>query len=218
MSTDTGFCPVILQLRSKIDPAEVPPYADGMRWDALFQDMEAQLAAEQRLVLESEVSERARVEIAGIALADRLRAALGRELAVLLSSGLQVSGVLAHVGSEWIVLNEAPQQWLVPYSAVARYQGVGRDVLQDSGVRARMGLASALRGLARDRSEVTVHLAMAATQERALFGVIDRVGKDHFDLAVTSAGEARRQGNVSSVVTVPFATLAALRSLRGQEL
>jgi len=85
-------------------------------------------------------------------------------------------------------------------------------------VRARLGLASALRGLARDRSEVTVHLVMGMGQETALFGVIDRVGKDHFDLAATGAGEARRQGNVSSVVTVPFASLAALRSLRGQEL
>ncbi len=189
-----------------------------MRWDALFQDMEAQLAAEQRLALESEISERARVEMAGVSLADRLRGALNREIAVLLSSGMRVSGVLAHVGSEWIVLNEAPQQWLVPCSAAVSYQGVGRHVLQTTGVRARVGLASALRGLARDRSEVTVHLAMAGAQERALFGVIDRVGKDHFDLAVTSAGEARRQSNVSSVITVPFASLAALRSLRGQEI
>lgn len=192
-------------------------YAGGMRWDALFQDMEAQLAADQKLALESEISERARVEMAGIALADRLRGTLGRELSVLLSSGMRVSGVLAHVGSEWIVLSEAAQQWLVPYSAAASYQGTGRQVLQDPGVRARLGLASALRGLARDRAEVTVHLVMGMLQETALFGVIDRVGKDHFDLAATGSGEARRQGNVSSVVTVPFASLAALRSLRGQE-
>lgn len=188
-----------------------------MRWDALFQDMEAQLAAEQRLALESEVSERVRVELAGIVLADRLRAALDHGVTVLLSSGLRISGVLAHAGSEWIVLNEGPQQWLVPHSAVMSYQGLGRQALQDTAVRARMGLASALRGLGRDRSEITVHLAMGTPQERGLFGVIDRVGKDHFDLAVTG-GEARRYGNVSSVVTVPFASLAALRSLRGQEL
>ena len=189
-----------------------------MRWDALFEDMEAQLAAEQRLALESEISERARVEMAGITLIDRLRGGLGGELSVQLSSGVRISGVLAHVGSEWIVLNEAPQQWLVPYSAVVSYQGAGRRVLQDSGVRARLGLASALRGLARDRAEVTVHLALDGLQERALFGVIDRVGKDHFDVATTAVGEVRRHGNVTSVVTVPFASLAALRSLRGGEI
>jgi len=202
----------------EIDPAVVPAYADGMRWDALFEDLEAQLAAEQRLAMESEISERARVEMAGIALIDRLRGGLGGELAVQLSSGMRISGVLAHVGGEWIVLNEAPQQWLVPYSAVVSYQGAGRRVLQDSGVRARLGLASALRGLARDRADVTVHLTMGMLPERALFGVIDRVGKDHFDVAATAAGEARRHANVSSVVTVPFASLAALRSLRGQEI
>lgn len=189
-----------------------------MRWDALFEDMEAQLAAEQRLALESEISERARVEIAGIVLIDRLRGVLGSELSILLSSGMRISGVLAHVGSEWIVLNDAPQQWLVPHSAVVSYQGVGRLVAQDSGVRTRLGLASALRGLARDRAEVTVHLTMGMHQERALFGVIDRVGKDHFDVAATASGEARRHGNVSSVVTVPFAALAALRSLRGRDI
>jgi hypothetical protein len=49
-------------------------------------------------------------------------------------------------------------------------------------------------------------------------GVIDRVGTDHFDLAVTMPGEVRRSGNVVSVATVPFQSLAALRSLRGQDL
>ncbi|BAS17203.1 hypothetical protein AHiyo8_55060 [Arthrobacter sp. Hiyo8] len=48
-------------------------------------------------------------------------------------------------------------------------------------------------------------------------GVIDRVGKDHFDLAVMLPGEVRRSGNVVSVATIPFQSLAALRSLRGQD-
>lgn len=186
-----------------------------MRWDALFQDMEAQLAEEQRLALESEISERARAEMAGIALVDRLRASLGGDVGVLLSSGRRISGALAHVGSEWLVVNEAPHQWLVPYGAVVSYQGVGRGAVQDSGVRSRLGLASALRGLARDRSDVSVHLM--AQQEAALVGVIDRVGKDHFDLAATT-GDPRRRANVSSVVTVPFAAVTALRSLRGPEI
>ncbi|HKU31758.1 hypothetical protein [Arthrobacter sp. NyZ413] len=190
-----------------------------MRWDALFDDMEAQLAAEHLLGLESEVSERARVEIAGIDVSDRLRGALGQALDVVLRSGMVVSGGVSHVGSEWLVLNEGSLQWLVPLAAVLTYRGLGRQAIAaQSTVSRRLGIASALRVLARDRAELAVHVLAANPGEAAIYGVIDRVGKDHFDLAVLMPGEVRRAGNVVSVVTVPFGSLAALRSLRGREL
>ena len=44
-----------------------------MRWNALFDDLEAQLAEAEVLGRESEVSERARAELASIGMADRLR-------------------------------------------------------------------------------------------------------------------------------------------------
>lgn len=189
-----------------------------MRWDALFEDIEAQFAAEHLLGLESEVSERARVEIAGIGVADRLRGAIGQRIDVMLRSGTLVSGALSHVGSEWLILNEGRHQWLVPVAAVLTYQGLGRQArASQSKVAQRLGLASALRMLARDRAELAVHLIVVSPEERAMCGVIDRVGKDHFDLAVTMPGEVRRSGSVVSVATVPFQSLAALRSLRGQD-
>ncbi|WAH99637.1 hypothetical protein OW521_19190 [Arthrobacter sp. MMS18-M83] len=190
-----------------------------MRWDALFEDMEAQLASEHLLGLESEISERARVEIAGIEVSDRLRGAIGRKIDVTLRSGTLVSAALSHVGSEWMVLDEGRHQWLVPLAAVLTYQGLGRQAhASQSKAAQRLGLASALRMLARDRSELAVHLLESTSGERAMHGVVDRVGKDHFDLAVMMPGEVRRSGNVVSVATVPFRSLAALRSLRGQDL
>ncbi|MHC6221574.1 hypothetical protein [Arthrobacter sp. MMS24-S77] len=190
-----------------------------MRWDALFNDMEAQLASEHLLGLESEISERARVEIAGIEVFDRLRGAIGRKIDVKLRSGTLVSGAVSHVGSEWLVLDEGRHQWLVPAAAVLTYQGLGRQAwASQSKAAQRLGLASALRMLARDRSELAVHLLESTPEERAMRGVVDRVGKDHFDLAVMMPGEVRRSGNVVSVATVPFQSLAALRSLRGQDL
>lgn len=186
-----------------------------MRWDALFADMEAQFDAEFRLGLESEIAERARIELASICLADRLRAALGDSLGLELGSGLQIRGALVHVGSEWIVLDEATHQWLVPLRSVVAYEGLGRfAVAGQPTVRQKLGLASALRGLARDRSDLSVHLETGTTQDRVLTGVIDRVGQDHFDLALTLPGEPRRAGSVAGVTTVPFARLSALRSTR----
>lgn len=190
-----------------------------MRWDALFEDMEAQLASEHLLGLESEISERARVETAGIELSDRLRGAIGQKIDVKLRSGTLVSGTLSHVGSEWLVLDEGRHQWLVPGEAVLTYQGLGRQArASQSKTVQRLGLASALRMLSRDRSEVAVHLLGSTSEERAMRGVVDRVGKDHFDLAVMMPGEVRRHGSVVFVATVPFRSLAALRSLRGQEM
>jgi hypothetical protein len=190
-----------------------------MRWDALFEDMEAQFASEHLLGLESEISERVRVEIAGIVVADRLRGAIGQKIDVTLRSGTLVSGALSHVGSEWLVLNEGRHQWLVPVAAALTYQGLGRQTrTSQSKTPHRPGLASALRILARDRVELAVHLLAGMPEERGMRGVIDRVGTDHFDLAVTLPGEVRRSGNVVSVATVPFQSLAALRSLRGQDL
>nr|WP_028264845.1 hypothetical protein [Arthrobacter sp. MA-N2] len=186
-----------------------------MRWDALFEDMEAQMASERLLGLESEISERARVEIAGIATSDRLRGALGQKIDVTLRSGSVVSGALSHVGSEWVVLDEGRHQWLVPTAAALTYQGLSRQARADqSKGTQRPRLASALRTLARDRAELAVHLLGLVPEGTTLGGVIDRVGRDHFDLAVMLPGEVRRSGNVVSVATVPFQSLAALRSLR----
>lgn len=186
-----------------------------MRWDALFGDMEAQLAAGQHLQLEGEVAERARIDQAGVAFVDRLRGGLGRQVTAELTTGMIVRGVLGHAGSEWLVLNDRTHQWLIPHRAVVSIQGLGRfSLIEQSEARRKLGLASALRGLARDRQELTLHVTGAGEAALTRHGVIDRVGRDYFDLAVTLPGEARRPANIATVVTVPFHAVAALRALR----
>lgn len=190
-----------------------------MRWDALFGDMEAELASGDLLARESEIAERSRTDVAGVELADRLRGSLGLRVGVHLGSDAVFEGTLSHVGGESLVLDEHHHQVLIPYAAVSRYQGLGRLALtEQSSVRRKLGLASALRGLARDRAELAVFLAGGAQGGAGLSGVIDRVGRDYFDLAITRPGEARRAANVSQVASVPFASLRALRSMRGAAL
>lgn len=186
-----------------------------MRWDALFADLEAQLAAAERADLDVEIGERARVEAANIELADRLRGSLGTRIGVHLGSGRIHEGILSHAGSEWLVLDEERHQLLIPYASAAHYAGLSRlAVGAGSIVRQRLGLASALRGLARDRASLAVMVSRGAADESVLHGLIDRVGRDFLDLAVTGPGEERRSGNVSAVVTIPFGALAGLRSAR----
>ncbi|MET4588896.1 hypothetical protein [Arthrobacter sp. 754] len=190
-----------------------------MRWDALFSDMEAQFAEGDRLEVEAEISERARIEIASIALCDRLRGSLNSHLTVHLLCGRTYEGTLSHAAADALVLTEVRHQILIPYGAVARYTGLGRTSLAEpSPVRRRIGLSSALRGLARDRSELVVTLRSGPERDSGLSGVIDRVGSDFFDVALVSPGEARRASQVRQVATIPFESLGAIRSRTGAEL
>ena len=190
-------------------------YADAMRWDALFNDLETQLAAGERLDLDAEITERTRAEEAAVELADRLRGSLGRLILVQLASGSTFEGTLSHAGSQALVLDEPRHQVMVPYASAVHYLGLSRlAVAESSRVRQRLGLASALRGLARDRAGLAVLMSGGLTGETTLFGVIDRVGRDYLDLAVTGDGEERRAANVRQLATIPFAALAGIRSAR----
>lgn len=197
-----------------IDRFRAPAYAVAMRWDALFEDLEAQLAANERLNLDAEIAERARVDAGRVELADRLRGSLGLSIRVHLASGSVVEGNLSHAGSEALLLNEPGHQVLIPYTSALRYAGLARlAVTEPSRVRQRLGLASALRALARDR----VHLAILVSRgpgETTLHGVIDRVGRDFLDLAVTHEAQERRPPNVRQTATIPFGALASIRSVR----
>jgi hypothetical protein len=181
--------------------------------------MEAQFAEGERLAVDSEISERARAETASLALADRLRGSLNSHVAVHLACGRVFEGTLSHAGADALVLNELRHQVLIPYDAVTRYAGLGRvSVAETSQVRRRIGLAHALRGLARDRAELAVTLRQVAETGSGLSGVIDRVGSDFLDLALVSPGESRRPSQVRQVATIPFAALGALRSRSAGEL
>ena len=190
-------------------------YADAMRWDALFEDLETQMAASERLDLDAEIAERTRLEAAAVELADRLRGSLGLLIVVELASGSMFRGTLSHAGSQALVLDEPRHQVLVPYASAVRYLGLSRlAVPEPSRVRQRLGLASALRGLARDRTGLAVLISGGSTGGSTLHGVIDRVGRDYLDLAVTGEGEDRRAANVRHLATIPFAALAGIRSAR----
>ena len=205
-------------MKIRVDQPAVESYADRMRWDSLFNDMESQFAEADRLSLDAEINERTRIDMVNVEFADRLRGALGCRLGVHLACGEVFHGTLSHAGADALVLDEERHQVLIPYAAALRYVGLGRwSQPEASPVRRAIGLAHSLRALARDRTELSVTLGNGAGSVR-MEGVIDRVGKDFIDLAVVAAGEARRSGQVSQVSTIPFPALAAVRSRRTHDI
>ncbi|MCC3267961.1 hypothetical protein MUG94_12625 [Arthrobacter gengyunqii] len=182
-----------------------------MRWDALFADMEAQLAAARESVQESEVSERLRTDFAGMELAGRLHSQAGRLLKVDLGLPGSFEGVLTHVGRGWIVLESGGRSSVIALDHAVFIAGMDRFSAAGAPA-ARLGLASALRGLSRDRAAVRVYPA-GQQAAAALDGSVDRVGKDFFELTLIPRGEPRRQGNVRGVYVLPLQSVAAICSV-----
>jgi hypothetical protein len=176
----------------------------GMRWEerllALFDDLEQQadgLALAERDAL---VAEQTRAEYAQVELGARLAGSVGGRvwLDVLGVGGLD--GVLRRTGAGWLVLEAGSGAWVVLLPAVRRVRGLS-DAAVDVAARpltARLGVVSALRGLAETRLECALH----GTDGQVTRAVLGRVGRDFAEVRPVDG----------PVEVVPFAAIAALRS------
>jgi hypothetical protein len=185
--------------------------AGWMRWQGLFDDLEAQFEAAQAAELAGEVAERTRREAALLGLPDRLRTAEGAALTLTVTGAGVLRGRLRDAGADWLLLEEpGAREVLVPLSAVLGITGTGprSAAPQDSPVAKKLDLRWALRGLARSRVGVAVGLIDGSV----VTGTLDRVGADHLDLAEHGLGEARRAAAVRQVRLVPLTALALVRS------
>jgi hypothetical protein len=187
-----------------------------MRWERLFADLEAQFDAEDQAGLEADRADLVRSERGQVLLADRLRAHRGAVLGWRLHPDAAIGGALtatlADLGSDWLLLapghrsDSVQRHLLVPMRIVLSVAGLSSDALLDnSEIAKRMGLTVVLRGLARDRAPVQLR-----TAAEPLTGTIDRVGRDHLDLAVHDLDLPRRAGHVREVRCVPLAAVALI--------
>jgi hypothetical protein len=173
-----------------------------MRWESLFADMEAQLAAARLADVRADVAELARAERASITLAARARSSAGRQVRVLVGGSDVVEGELIDAAPQWLLLATSPaRRALVPLRAAVAVDGLAPHAAPYAGsVESRLGLGHALRALARDRVAVRVR-----TGDVDLTGRIERVGADHLDLAEVDG--ARR-----GAWAVAFATLRVVQT------
>lgn len=185
--------------------------AGHVRWDELFDDLEAQAEALAVADRAGEIDERTRIELGGLALGDRLRVAVGRAVQIQLAGGLAISGTLDRVGADWLLIDEgAGREALMALDAAVSIGGLGRSAAvpgTEGVVYGRLTLRHALRGVTRDRSAVRLHL----TDGSALDATLDRVGADFVDVALHAPAEVRRRSEVRGVRTVPIAAIAAVR-------
>jgi hypothetical protein len=119
--------------------------------------------------------------------------------------------MLVRVGSDWLLIDEGGGRELVLATAhLIGLRGLGRysAVPESEGVvESRLGLRHVLRGIARDRSPVRVHLMDGSTVD----ATIDRVGADFIEVARHDAGEMRRRQDVRDVELIPIAAIGGVR-------
>lgn len=199
-----------------------------MRWDNLFDDLESQLehgltAEEIDLQAEEERLRLARMSLRERILSLHESAASGGspEIRLQLVGGVAVMVRPLSFGKDWFsadLVEESARhsQCIVPLGAVAGLL-LSREQVQSSlatsaapesgrGLSARLGLAFVLRDLCRRRRAVEVRFAGGVVH-----GTIDRVGRDHFDLAVHEPGTPRRENEVSHYRVIPFGQVLLVR-------
>ncbi|MGY1844197.1 hypothetical protein [Modestobacter sp. SYSU DS0875] len=183
-----------------------------MRWEQLFADLEAQAAEQEAAELDAEAASRSRAELGRVQLADRLRGAVGTEVALACAGVGELAGRLVEVGVDWLLLTDVQQrELLVATRAVRAVSGLTAVTvaIPDAGAPSRLDLRRALRGLARDRATVQCLL-----DDGSVFaGTVDRVGADHLELAEHAVDRPRRRGAVSGVRAVVLAAVVAVRTL-----
>ena len=194
-----------------------------MRWQNLFDDLESQLESELDADEIDLLAEEERLRLGRLTLRNRLRAlhdgAPGTPVNLGMRGGERVALVLAAIGRDWVA-GEAEvgplRSAIVPLAAVTVLDPVGSQLAASlrvdpapeppTALSARLGLAFVLRDLCRRRSPVELHVG-----GEHWHGTIDRVGRDHLDLAEHPAGEPRRSASVARIRVVAFAALDLVR-------
>jgi hypothetical protein len=197
-----------------------------MRWDNLFDDLESQLEQELGAEEGDLLAEEERLRLGRLTLRDRVIAmtrpgdGAPEQLKLAMCDGSVVTVSVGSVGRDWIVgelIGARRGSCVVPLGAVAGLlptpeqlaHSVAAEPVAEPAVSlsARLGLAFVLRDLCRRRAAVE----LITRSEERLHGTIDRVGRDHLDLAEHEAGVPRRAASVSRIRIVPFSELLLAR-------
>src|SRR3712207_3266832 len=104
------------------------------------------------------------------------------------------------------MIRRPPRSTLFPYTTLGRRTAAPEPA---DGVRSRLDLRRALRGLARDRAAVHVVLDDGGT----VTGTLDRVGADYVELAEHPADVARRSEAVQGVRAVVIGAVMLVRTV-----
>ena len=181
-----------------------------MRWDSLFDDLAGQLDDELAVDDDAVRIEAERLRRGRLTLRERLVALCGDAdtpgpLVVELVDGTTWRLRVRSIGKDWIQAESGTpggREVVVPLDAIAAVAMTQTQIdwsLDDVAVREprlldRLTVSFLLRDLCRRRAAVVVR-----TRTGSWTGTVDRVGRDHLDLAVHEPGSPRRSRSVEQI-------------------
>jgi hypothetical protein len=199
-----------------------------MRWNNLFDDLESQLEHELSAEDIDLRAEEERLRLGRMSIRDRLAALHGAQTArgdysirLLFADGTPIAVHPLALGKDWVsgdVLDESAvrRQCIIPLAAIGGIMLQPDQVAQSliaapatgetGDLSARLGLAFVLRDLCRRRQALDLEL-----NSGSVHGTIDRVGRDHLDIATHERGVPRRESEVRQHRIVPLAQLRYVR-------
>lgn len=195
-----------------------------MRWDNLFDDLEGQLENELNAEDLDLRAEEERLRLGRLSLRQRLTAVSGgpghpEVMRILLVGGQTITVRPTTLGRDWLAADlldagAGEPQCLVPFTAIAAVILLPGQVplslepeTEASGrLVDRIGLPFVLRDLCRRRKMLEIQTGLGLVT-----GTIDRVGRDHLDLAVHARGTVRRAGEVRQYRIIPLAQIQLIR-------
>jgi hypothetical protein len=180
-----------------------------MRWDRLFDDLEAIAAGERSRERDGEVADRTRRERGQLDLQSRMLANVGNDAVSCRLRAGSVSGRVVDVGPDWALVDARGHSVVVALAAVRAVMGLARGARIPTIVARSFSLAAVLRGVSRDRSRVEV----VDLDGGSLIGTIESVGSDHIELVLHAADVPRRHEHLAGRVVVPLWSLGSVRRL-----
>jgi hypothetical protein len=188
----------------------VPGIQKRMRWEesvfALLDDLEQQAEGLALAERDAEVADLSVAEYARIGMGARLHASAGRELRIRLLGGHRVTGRLARVGADWLLLVDGDHEWIVRHAAMLTVAGASDRAHGEEtwSVVDRLSLGALLRRLSAQNDRCLVHFV----DDQQVEGRVGRVGRDFLELYVGEGAER-------TLHVVPVDTVAALQGRQG---
>lgn len=181
-------------------------YSCHMRWDSLFDDLEAQLDEQNRAQLRDEISENVRIERSTAELTQTLARFQGLELTIRLSGATEIRATLGPVSTDYLCLETDRSQWVIRRQTV---ESIALPQTQGSGLSWRhqsksIRFASVIRGLLRDRSRCQIH---GRNGNALAEGTLAQVAKDYLIIDVHPRDEFARPGRISGNLLIPLESI-----------
>lgn len=205
-----------------------PLVSGTMRWDSLFDDLEGQLDSAWSAADIERRAEDERLRIGRLSIRDRLIAygrsstddqSTTRPMKVILRCGRDITIQPRTFGRDWIAADLIRQHGsdgagVIALAAITSIllhpDDVERSIAQGEGtprgpqITDRIGLPFVLRDLCRRRTYVTMTTSISSD---VIGGTLDRVARDHVDIARHPRGIPRRARDVSQVQVVSLSAI-----------